>query len=345
MKVLFATYDSVSIDHGGPRVQILETRKALERLGVAVDLFERWEPWDAARYDLVHLFGARLATFQLARTLSNHGIPFVVSPIFYSQHSPFLLRMTLAGETLLRKVHRGIWSDYGYTRRVCEWSRGVLPNTAAEGALIVKGLGIEPGKVRVVPNGVDLSFRRGDPEIFFREYGIRDFILSVGHIGPARKNVHRLIRALETIDRNAVIIGRVSGNDESEMCLSEAKRNPRLLLIPGLDHASPLLSSAYAACDTFVLPSLFETPGIAALEAGLAGAKIVITAAGGTKEYFGENAVYVDPYSVRSIRDGILTALSKNRNETLLHHIEREFSWEAVGMKTLAAYEAFLSRA
>jgi len=43
-----------------------------------------------------------------------------------------------------------------------------------------------------------------------------------------------------------------------------------------------MLASAYAACDVFVLPSMFETPGIAALEAGLAGAKIVITKYGGT---------------------------------------------------------------
>ena len=38
-----------------------------------------------------------------------------------------------------------------------------------------------------------------------------------------------------------------------------------------LDHHDPLLASAYAAARVFALPSWFETPGLAALEAALAG--------------------------------------------------------------------------
>ncbi len=34
-----------------------------------------------------------------------------------------------------------------------------------------------------------------------------------------------------------------------------------------LDHDDPLLASAYAAARVFALPSWFETPGLAALEA------------------------------------------------------------------------------
>ena len=37
------------------------------------------------------------------------------------------------------------------------------------------------------------------------------------------------------------------------------------------DHDDPLLASAYAAARVFALPSWFETPGLAALEAALAG--------------------------------------------------------------------------
>jgi glycosyltransferase involved in cell wall biosynthesis len=104
-----------------------------------------------------------------------------------------------------------------------------------------------------------------------------------------------------------------------------------------------MLASAYAACEVFVLPSLFETPGIAALEAGLAGAKIVITPHGGTRDYFGLLAQYVDPFSVESIRIGILSALSANRTDTLQHHIKKEFLWSTTAEKTLAVYQRVLS--
>jgi glycosyltransferase involved in cell wall biosynthesis len=99
-----------------------------------------------------------------------------------------------------------------------------------------------------------------------------------------------------------------------------------------------MLASAYAACDTFVLPSMFETPGIAALEAALAGAKVVITPYGGTKEYFRDLAGYVEPSSVVSIRNGIKAALERKKGTELREHVRKSFLWQTVAQKTAAAY-------
>jgi glycosyltransferase involved in cell wall biosynthesis len=115
------------------------------------------------------------------------------------------------------------------------------------------------------------------------------------------------------------------------------------MLIDGLENDSPMLASAYAACDTFVLPSLFETPGIAALEAGLAGAKVVITPHGGTTEYFGDDAVYVDPVSIASIRDGIRAALARPRGEQLRTRIRARYLWSHVASLTKSVYERVLA--
>jgi glycosyltransferase involved in cell wall biosynthesis len=178
--------------------------------------------------------------------------------------------------------------------------------------------------------------------LFEREYGIKNFILSVGHIGPERKNYLRLIEALERIDHPAVIIGRVEDTPSGRACLERASRNPRLLIIDAIPHDSMLLASAYAACDVFVLPSQFETPGIAALEASLAGAKIVITPVGGTKDYFGNDAVYVEPTSTESIANGIEASLKNKKDNLLRTRIQKEFLWEKVGEKTKQVYENIL---
>ena len=45
----------------------------------------------------------------------------------------------------------------------------------------------------------------------------------------------------------------------------------------------------------FALPSWFETPGLAALEAALAGCSVVITPFGSTREYFGDLVEYARP--------------------------------------------------
>jgi glycosyltransferase involved in cell wall biosynthesis len=185
---------------------------------------------------------------------------------------------------------------------------------------------------------VDERFYTADPTPFVRKFGMTDFILNVGHTGHVRKNVLSLIRALAGIDRPAVIIGRFIAGPYGELCRVEAGKNKNILLIDGLENSSEMLASAYAACDTFVLPSQFETPGIAALEAGLAGAKVVITPHGGTKEYFGSMAQYVNPASVDSIRAGIERALAAPKTTALREHIRKNFLWQKVAEKTAAEY-------
>ncbi len=343
MKVTMASYHSLSIDHGGPRVQMLQTKKELERLGVQVTLFDSWQTLSTTDCDILHLFAARLGTFQLAQTIHNTGIPLVTSPIFFTRRPAWVIRATLALEHSLKRIRPGIWTDYGFAQQICNWSRSLLPNTDDEASLLVKGMGIARERITVVPNGVDPKFEFGNPSLFKKKYGIEKFILNVGHIGPPRKNVGRLISALRTIDHPAVIIGKVTGT-EGKRCLAEAAENKNILIIPGLENDSELLASAYAACDVFVLPSLYETPGIAALEAALAGAKIVITSEGGAREYFGTMARYINPYSVEAIRAGIISALNDTKSGSLKEHVKKEYLWSSVAEKTLAAYERTLRK-
>jgi glycosyltransferase involved in cell wall biosynthesis len=344
MRICLATYQAVMMLKGGPRTQILQTKEELERLGVEVSLFDGWEEFRSDRFDLVHIFSANLGTYHLARALKLQGVPFVVSPIFYTRRSPFAVRSVVAVDRIVRKVLHGVWSDYGLIAEICRWAKGVLPNTEAEAGIFRGSLGVPADNIEVVPNGVESRFRQAQPDAFKRSYGLENFILNVGHIGPARKNVLHLIEALEGIDRKAVIIGRIEESDAGRSCLEQAKKNPNLLVLDSLDHGSDLLASAYAACDVFVLPSQFETPGIAALEAALAGARIVITPHGGTGEYFGREAEYVDPTSVASIRAGIERSIARPKNNALRDRIEKEFLWEHVARRTLRVYEKILAK-
>jgi glycosyltransferase involved in cell wall biosynthesis len=174
------------------------------------------------------------------------------------------------------------------------------------------------------------------------KYKVNNFILSVGHIGPERKNVLRLLQALEQINHPAVIIGRIEDTEAGRICVKEAKKNSNVILIDSIPNDSDELASAYAASDVFALPSLFETPGIAALEAGLAGSKIVITKYGGTDEYFGKYARYVEPKSVESIVIGITKALKDAKDDLLREYIKNNFLWQNVAGQTLEAYKLVL---
>jgi len=339
MKICFACYQSVMLIRGGPHVKLFQTKKHLEKLGVSVELYNMWESAEkVSDYDLFHLFSANLGVYHFARSLWERKIKFVVNPIFYTRRSPAMVRRICKLDKVTRKVVRGVWWDYGMFQDICQWAELVLPNTKAEGNLISEGMGIPRKKIRIIHNGVSREFLDGNPNLFKEKYGIDNFILNVGHIGPDRKNVLALVKALSKIDHPAVIIGRITPGGETEKILTESKKNKNILIIDGLDHSSPLLASAYAACDVFALPSKFETPGRAGLEAALSGAKIVITPYGGTKEYFEDMAEYVDPYSVESIRKGIETALNKPKSAELKEHIKNNFLWDKIASDTLAIY-------
>jgi glycosyltransferase involved in cell wall biosynthesis len=340
MRVTMASYAAVSILRGGPLTQMRKTAEYLKGEGVDVTFFDAWKPFDKGSADLVHLFGANIGTYHLAREVKRLGIPLVVSPIVYGRHSPAFIRSALSVSRMMRMVGRGVWSDYQLCADICGWAEAVLPNTAAEGELLRRGFGVPGSRVTIIPNGVDPLFANGDPDLFRKKYGLDRFILNVGHIGHERKNVLRLVRALGGIDHPSVIIGRFISGPYGESCRREAAAFPQIRLIDGLEPGSAMLASAYAACDVFVLPSLFETPGIAALEAGLAGAKLVMTPYGGTREYFEDLVRYCDPYSVTSIRREIQNALAVTANTHLRDHLRARFLWPEIARQTARAYEA-----
>jgi glycosyltransferase involved in cell wall biosynthesis len=342
MHVLFATNQATAMVRGGVCTQMQQTKEALEQSGVNVTLFETWRDFKPTEYDLVHLFAANMGTYHLARALKSAGLPMVISPVFFTRRSERTVRMTIRADRWMNRVTRGVWTDYGLIAEMCTWAEMILPNTGDEANLFRRSFGVPVHRIAAVPNGVEERFADAKPDLFEREFGIKDFILSVGHIGPERKNMLRLIQALEQIDHPSVIIGRVDKTPAGEACLARAKQNPHLLIVDALSHDSMLLASAYAAANVFVLASQFETPGIAALEAGLAGASIVITPFGGTKDYFGGEAVYIDPYSSRGIAEGIRTALALPRTRALAERIGREFIWKRVGEKTKQVYAAVL---
>lgn len=345
MKVYLGSYHAISMLHGGAHTQLRSTAQYLQHCGVDAQLFDPWMPLRRGDCDLFHLFAANIGTYHLAREVRSLGIPLVVSPIVFSLHGRAFIRASLQGTRLMQRFVKGFWTDYGLVADICGWSDEVLPNTHAEARMLVGALGVPQERVRVVPNGVDERFAYGDAALFRKKYGLDGFILNVGHPGHARKNILSLIQALAHIDHPAVIIGRIVKGEYGEQCVREAARHEHIRLIDGLDHDSDMLASAYAACDVFVLPSLFETPGIAALEAGLAGAKVVVTQHGGTREYFGDLATYVDPASVDSIQRGILRALKAPRSETLRDHIRKHYLWPRIAELTAAAYKEVLAKA
>jgi glycosyltransferase involved in cell wall biosynthesis len=338
MKILFGSYSAISVLGGGTKVQMDNLKRCLEKFGHKIEVFNPGENYNLKEYELFHLFGAHLGTYHFGRSMHNLGMKMVVTPVFYSRRKPNQLRF-LTGIAKGFRIFGGVWTEHLFTKELCDIAKTVTPNTRQEANLLVNGLRINNDKIKILPNGVEERFFNTDPEPFIKKYNLKDFILYVGHIGWERKNLLALIKALARIDHPAVFIGPVLDNDYAKTCLTEAKKNKNILIIPGLPADSEILAAAYAACDVFVLPSYYETPGLAALEAGLAGSKIVITKYGGTEEYFNNYAEYIEPRNIQSIFQAVEKVLNKKKIKDLAEHIRANFLWEKSAQRLVEIYE------
>jgi len=345
MKIFLASYQTLMINRGGPTYKILCLKEELEKLGVNVHLFDMWDyDMKFTDDDLIHIFNANFHTYPLAYNLKLYGARYVVNPIFYSNHSAQKIHLYRMLEAPFRKVFKRTYSDYFFTKYVCENAEMVLPNTCDEGNLLCGALGVKREKIEVIHNGVEERFDHADPSLFEKKYGLKDFILYVGHLGPVRKNGLNIISALQMIGHPSVIIADILKNEEGAACREEIEKSKNITHIDWLKHDDPMFASAYAACHTFILPTRYETPGRAALEAGLAGANVVITPYGGTREYFEQFAEYAEPASIHSILQATKKSLEKKKNSALRGHIIKNFLWDKIAQQTVEMYKRVLSQ-
>ena len=340
MKVYFYVYPSAFQNPGGGEIQLLKTKEYLEKQGVEIKLYDQWKDQLKAG-DILHVFGSVKYCYGLMRTAKEAGSFTVLSTICWYDWRSALHTYPQFQQRALNIIRHGVkvflpWAP-SLRKSMMKISDRLLPNSEAEARQLSRYFGMDAKKIRVIPNGVDSLYEKAAPKTFIERYRIQDFFLCVGRIEP-RKNQLNLIRAHKGLDRPLVIIGEAVSrykNYEAQ-CRKEAAANVHFL--GHLPTDSEWLRSAYGACDTFVLPSWFETPGLAALEAALAGAKIVITNGGPTQEYFGEKVSYVDPSSIKNIREAMIQSNQITKNGVLQERIRANYLWEKVAEKTAACY-------
>lgn len=335
MKITFVLRQDGGLYFGGAEVQALETAAALRRLGIEVDVLT---PHTQEVGDLVHAFGPYPSYTSILGYCQKRNVPFVLSTIFYRDYVSRL------------QMWRDRWrasrrhNPLHAARSLMRGASALLPNTEAEALQVSELFLSTPAPTYVVPNGAEARFAQGTPELFRRRFGISEpFVLNVARV-EKRKNQLRLIEAMKGSGMKLVILGKESQDGYSQACREMAGNDPAIVFLPPVAHDDPLLASAYAAAKVFALPSRLETPGIAALEAGIAGARVVVTPVGGAREYFGRDAWYPDARSTHSIRDAVQAAWHATRDdEAVRQRLLNSYTWDAVGRQTLDVYRRVLA--
>jgi glycosyltransferase involved in cell wall biosynthesis len=326
---------------GGGENQLVSTGRWLERQGIAVRLFSPWlDRLEQGR--LLHLFGMSREGLMLAREARARRVPVVLSPICWYEPRAILAlepgrwrKLLALGTYYLRSLAPAL---PGWRRELLNLADAVLPNSHAEADQLRALFGVPASKLFVAPNGVEPDLEWAGGGAFAERFGIRDFVFFAGRLEP-RKNPLGLIRALAGTGYELVIAGSAPAGCAAYERACRSAGGDRVLWLGRLASEDPLLASAYRAARVFALPSWFETPGLAALEAALAGAAVVITPHGSTREYFGDLVRYARPDRPAEIRQAIEHCWNHGPDPRLRDRVRSRYLWPQTAAVTARVYD------
>jgi D-inositol-3-phosphate glycosyltransferase len=177
-------------------------------------------------------------------------------------------------------------------------------------------------RISIASPGIDnRQFRPLSRQDARRQLGLPQharIILTVGRNSPI-KGFNVLLEALARISDPqvlAVFVG-VSPHDDGHLdlltCARRLKIEQHVRFVGGIEH--DLLPSYYAACDVCAVPSLYESFGLAALEAIGCGCPVVASRVGGLPSIVAGNpsGVLVTPGSVSELAMAIEHTLGKGK--------------------------------
>jgi glycosyltransferase involved in cell wall biosynthesis len=323
--------DGRVLNHGGlSGVQ----RYAHELLGASRELalpFDVAEPHTTSRYGRQcweHLVLPRLAgRYQVLFCPAN------VAPLYVPRRTRLVV--TIHSLSFMEVAGSYRWTFRNYYRLVVPQAMrradAIITVSHTEAERIAAHFPSVAAKIRVIPLGVSRTF--APP----REPRRLPVVLFVGSLGSA-KNLHGLLAAFAEIRDKTACAVWIVGRKGSPFTL--APETAAVVARIGGDRVrwlgqisdSEELAAIYRSAALLVLPSFYESFGLAALEAAACGTPALVSDIHALREVMGDAAAYVNPCDVRAMADAILALLmdEKERHRLSERGIKRaaQFSWK-----------------
>ena len=223
---------------------------------------------------------------------------------------------------------------YALPRRAIQWAAqqaDALVTVCAALRDDLEAIGVDPQRVTVLRNGVDL-------DMFQRDEGARErlraeleppVLLSVGHL-IARKGHELVIKALAEIGRGSLVIAGEGPEEGRLRAVAESVGvGDRIRFAGRIEHTQ--LPRYYSAADVLVLASSREGWPNVLLESMACGTPVVATAVNGTPEVVRgpEAGRIVECRTAVSIANAVATVLADQPEAYDVRRYAEKFSWDA----------------
>jgi glycosyltransferase involved in cell wall biosynthesis len=351
------------LEHSGRQVHLLY-QAPLPRVG----LVEKINPWGRRAFYCpmpaivkesallsvpVFLVYVPIALLHLVRLLHRKKIDVINCHFLTPYFIHLIIAARLVRVPVVVSVHGADIDSYAQLGLVERWlfrriMRGADRIVACSGALARQTIEAFPdtrGKVSYVYNGVNLAHYVPVPHTRALP---RPFLLGVcRHV--RKKGVDTLLRAFAVVARDVpelslVLVGAGPLLDEHKALARSLRLEDRVAFMGEVAHDE--VSSFFAACTLFVLPSRAEPFGLVLLEAAYHGKAIVATRVGGVPEIIasGVNGVLVEPDDPGGMAAQILTLLNQPELARQLGGRARQtlatrFLWEERILDYIAIFE------
>ena len=298
MRVKFLPHQPHCFAFGGFDLQMLNTLKAVQDVGVNASKLDIWEK--DADFEILHVWGMGAHNFTTIDFAKKAG--------------------KLVVTTVLIPYYDTLRSRLGYYYRFFQVMSSIRAFKKIDKIVVLNNLQLKilhryyrvpTSKIDIIPNIVEDSFFKPPNFDFKKKYGIEKYVLCTGNI-CARKNQYNLALACINLKLNLVLIGNVLEGETmygGKLSALE-KHHQNIKWIWQLESGSDELVSAYYNCTVYALPSNSETQPIGALEAVAMEKPLLLLDRKYAHQLFYNNAILSKSGSVKSIEKALVNAIN-----------------------------------
>ncbi|HKP02439.1 MAG TPA: glycogen synthase [Chthoniobacterales bacterium] len=292
----------------------------------------------------------------------NYGLPLVITVHSLEPLRPWKREQLGGGYDF------SVWVE----KTALEMADAVIAVSAQTKADIERLFNVEPSRLHVIHNGIDLEeYRKTDSTAALTKYGIKKpFVLFVGRI-TRQKGIIHLVRAVKHMDEGFQVVLCAGAPDTPEI----EQEMKEVVARVQAEHGGviwinemvekPIVRELYSNAAVFCCPSIYEPFGIINLEAMACETAVVATAVGGIKEVVvdGETGFLVpidqmeespfEPRDPEKFARDLAARINQLMADSVLREefgragrkrAEEKFGWPAIAEQTRALYERLLAR-